>query len=557
MPYPIINSVGTTLATIQDGTVNNSTTSLTLIGKNYAGYGNFLNENFVYLLENFSDNTAPANPITGQLWYDNFNQLLKLYTGTLWKPISSSQAAATAPSNPVIGDLWWNTTAAQLEVWSGSAWVVIGPIYTSTTGTSGALVQTINDSLSNSHVVLMFYISNSIYAILSKDASFTPQTAISGFTTINPGFNLINPASLPNAQFTGSVSNALTLQGVSAGQFLRSDQNATTNYILTAGGGLFVGSDLNINPNPTNNEVQIKEVTINRNMNFYVNQNGANIAAISVTGANAAVGFANTVIVGGNVTAAGAVLGINGLTVGGITTLQNTLLPNANATISIGSITTQFANIYAANFVGNVAATVLNPTQIFAGGSYGVTGQYLEATGTGLTWATPSTISTGTNYVQTGASSVIQAISSVAIETVTASGAQITSLGVGTAPSGTIGEIRAINNITAYYSSDAKFKQNVQPIQGALAVVDAVGGKTFEWTEDYISAHGGEDPYFLQKNDFGVIAQDLQAVFPMAVKTRDDGSLAVDYPRLVALAFAAIKDLNAKVDDLTNKLKGA
>jgi len=99
MPYPIINSVGTTLATIQDGTVNNSTTSLTLIGKNYAGYGNFLNENFVYLLENFSDSTAPVNPITGQLWYDNFNQLLKLYTGSQWKPISSSQAAATAPSN--------------------------------------------------------------------------------------------------------------------------------------------------------------------------------------------------------------------------------------------------------------------------------------------------------------------------------------------------------------------------------------------------------------------------------------------------------------------------
>lgn len=127
---------------------------------------------------------------------------------------------------------------------------------------------------------------------------------------------------------------------------------------------------------------------------------------------------------------------------------------------------------------------------------------------------------------------------------------QFGSLGVGTAASGTTGEIRATNNITAYYSSDRKFKENIKPIGSALDKVMAIGGKTFDWTDAYIAEHGGADGYFVQKSDFGVIAQDVQAVFPQAVRTRDDGSLAVDYEKLSALAFAAIVELKAEVDAL-------
>lgn len=132
----------------------------------------------------------------------------------------------------------------------------------------------------------------------------------------------------------------------------------------------------------------------------------------------------------------------------------------------------------------------------------------------------------------------------------TGSNVQFNSLGVGTAGSGTAGEIRATNNVTAYYSSDARLKENVQPIENALGVVSAVGGKTFDWTDAYIAEHGGEDGYFVQKSDFGVIAQHVQAVFPLAVRTRDDGTLAVDYEKLVAVAFAAIAELKAEVDEL-------
>ncbi len=129
-------------------------------------------------------------------------------------------------------------------------------------------------------------------------------------------------------------------------------------------------------------------------------------------------------------------------------------------------------------------------------------------------------------------------------------------LGVGTAAaSGVTGEIRASDNVTAYFSSDARFKENVRPIPGALDKVSAIGGKLFDWTDDYITKHGGEDGYFVRREDFGVIAQDVQAVFPEAVRKRADGFLAVDYEKLSALAFAAIAELKQIIDELRNQGK--
>jgi hypothetical protein len=142
---------------------------------------------------------------------------------------------------------------------------------------------------------------------------------------------------------------------------------------------------------------------------------------------------------------------------------------------------------------------------------------------------------------------------SAATFTSTTQNSQFNSIGVGTAGSTTAGEIRATNNVTAYYSSDKQFKENVQDIQNATEKVAAIGGKTFDWTDAYLEAHGGEDGYFYQKADFGVIAQDVQAVFPQAVRTREDGTLAVDYSKLVAVAFAAITELTKRVEVLESK----
>lgn len=135
----------------------------------------------------------------------------------------------------------------------------------------------------------------------------------------------------------------------------------------------------------------------------------------------------------------------------------------------------------------------------------------------------------------------------------TTSNVQFGSFGVGTAASGTTGEIRATNNVTAFFSSDRKFKENIQDIESPLKKVIAIGGKTFDWTDEYVADHGGEDGYFVNKSDFGVIAQDVQDVFPVAVKTREDGALAVDYEKLCSLAFAAIKELEKRVAELEAK----
>ena len=125
---------------------------------------------------------------------------------------------------------------------------------------------------------------------------------------------------------------------------------------------------------------------------------------------------------------------------------------------------------------------------------------------------------------------------------------QFTGIGVGTTASGTTGEIRATNNIIAYFSSDKKLKENIRPIDNALDKVNAIGGKYFDWKKEYLDKKGGEDGYFVRKSDFGVIAQDVQSVFPEGVRQRPDGTLAVDYEKLCALAFQAIIELNNKID---------
>ena len=115
MAYTVNKTSGALLATVSDGTIDN-TTDLIMIGKNYSGYGELLNENFVKLLENFSNTSAPSSPLAGQLWWDSTNSLLKVYTGATFKTVSSSTASGSQPASGVTGDLWWDTTNTQLKV---------------------------------------------------------------------------------------------------------------------------------------------------------------------------------------------------------------------------------------------------------------------------------------------------------------------------------------------------------------------------------------------------------------------------------------------------------
>ena len=200
MAYTINLTNGSIFAVIADGTINTGS-SVSLPGKNYAGYGEFLDENFIQMLENFASPATSGGlptsaklgaPLTGQLWWDSTNSVLKVYNGTQWKAAGSTTSSATAPASPNVGDLWWDTANTQLKAWSGATWVVIGP---STVAGTGVQATTITDTLAVVHNVITFTISNNVIAILSQDSTFTPGAAItgwgsSGLQQVNPGLNL-------------------------------------------------------------------------------------------------------------------------------------------------------------------------------------------------------------------------------------------------------------------------------------------------------------------------------------------------------------------------------
>lgn len=220
MSYNIIKTDGTPLATVADGQTKQDATSLVLIGKNYAGYGTFLNENFIKLLENFSSATEPLYPLVGQLWWKKDSRVLKIRDqyGN-WKVISGAQSQSDAPTNAIAGDLWFDTVNQQLKTYSGAGWIVIGPSFTATTGTSGAIADTVIGSDLLPHVVVKFFVQNQLIAILSKDDTFTPGTTIPGFSTIKPGFNLARDR-IPALVYYDNANNASYLGGVLANRYV-------------------------------------------------------------------------------------------------------------------------------------------------------------------------------------------------------------------------------------------------------------------------------------------------------------------------------------------------
>ena len=128
--------------------------------------------------------------------------------------------------------------------------------------------------------------------------------------------------------------------------------------------------------------------------------------------------------------------------------------------------------------------------------------------------------------------------------------AYIDSLGLGTNASGTVGEIRASNNITAYYSSDIGLKENLNPIKNSIEKIQAISGYNFDWKDEVVKERGGEDDYFVRKSDVGVVAQEIEAILPEACATRPDGTKAVRYEQLVPLLIEGIKELKAEIEEL-------
>ena len=240
MAYQINKTDGTILATVADGQIDDQSTDITLIGKNYSGFGESLNENFVKLLENFSGTAEPTTPIRGQVWFDASESRLKVYSGTQFVPVSSATLSNTQPENLGVGDLWFNDLDKQLYFFDGTDIFLLGPNFTQEQGLSGLQVRSILDNLNQTRVVTFLYTGGVLLGIFSKE-SFTPKNEIVGFNgDINVGFNA---STLSGIKFDVTATDADALGGVASADYVRKDTSNIINgqISITENLGLTVG----------------------------------------------------------------------------------------------------------------------------------------------------------------------------------------------------------------------------------------------------------------------------------------------------------------------------
>ena len=178
MAYEINNTFGTKIVSLADGTLDTTTTDLALFGKGYPGFGEKLNENFVKLLENFNNTSGPSNKITGQLWYDQTNKQINVYTGAKWKPVGSTTNSATSPTNAVQGDMWFDTGSTQLYVYSGTAWTLIGPTTVAGSGVTQMISEVVDDNTGVQKSILKGVVNDSVVFIISPVAFTLPTLEV-------------------------------------------------------------------------------------------------------------------------------------------------------------------------------------------------------------------------------------------------------------------------------------------------------------------------------------------------------------------------------------------
>ena len=371
MAYVINLTDGTTFATIADGTVNTSS-SMILVGKNYAGYGEFLDENFIHLLENSASTTSPSAPLIGQLWWDKSANLLKVnFNGnpsTGWKTISAATASASAPSSNVTGDLWYDTVNQQLKVWTGSSFIVVGPAFTSSTGTAGAVPEAIPNSAGGPDIdVTSLYVAGVRTAIVSDTAEFVPSAPISTtFPRIYPGLNLNK--GIADAGFAGNVFNqgnlnlgaggnaavvVVTTSGANVTGYTTVTANVTGGNIITAG---FASATGNITGG---NIITTGLLTVAGNVRGGNINSAAVISAVGLITAGGNVTGAN-ITTNGIVTAAGNITGGNIITAGQFT--------SSGAVNAVGNITG--GNLRTGGIVSATGAVTASGNIIAGSGAY-------------------------------------------------------------------------------------------------------------------------------------------------------------------------------------------
>ena len=247
MAYQVDKFNGTFLVSVDDGTID-TTTDIRFVGKNYAGYGEVQNENFLHLLENFANTTAPPKVITGQIWFDSGTRKLRYYDGTKFKTASGAEVGPTAPSGLQQGEFWFDTSAEQVYVWTGAEFILVGPEAAPDLGASAVVSQVVKDNLGTNHTIVKFQSGGDVIAVVSKDVFTLNSTInpITGFIQIKKGINLLNTnpttgVTSTDHYFWGTASNSLALGGFSAEDFVRIGDVAFTETISFGDAGFTLG----------------------------------------------------------------------------------------------------------------------------------------------------------------------------------------------------------------------------------------------------------------------------------------------------------------------------
>lgn len=262
MAYVIDRYNGTTLATVEDGTID-ATLDIKLIGKNYAGYGEIQNENFLHMLENFSGETAPPRPISGQLWYDSLAKKIKFYNNSTWKAIGA-EPAGTKPAGGTVGDLWWDSSNKQLYTHDGTDFYLVGPQAAEGLGTTQMRSRSVLDDNDVAHAIIEAIVDEEVVYVIATE-EFTLNGAVNpilGFTVIKAGLTLINTGSTgvtsSTHRYWGTAANAEKLGGQTSANYVTKTGASFLDVATFVDAGFTVGDSNDLAVYITGSDAYVK-----------------------------------------------------------------------------------------------------------------------------------------------------------------------------------------------------------------------------------------------------------------------------------------------------------
>lgn len=364
MAYTINKTNGDILATIPDQTVNQVSSSLTLIGKNYNAYGTYYNDNLVSLLENFANTVPPRSPLTGQIWFNtNAGRLYVFNESKQPRPVGGPIISNLQPVGPVAGDLWIDTVNGQLKYYDGisGSFADAGKSYSDVSGKAGFVIETLQDNALGSHTVANLYNNGTLLAILS-DTPFTLANSVGGLTSVVQGLNLVSTSVVK-----GTSTNAGAVAGVDATKitaFFNAATAVVTGTLVAVGGVNAVNGGIQLyNDNITGNT--ISSSTLDQDLTIQVASNalGGDATAIKVKPITKQLGiWTDAPTAGYNVDIEGNTLIKGNLTILGTSTyIESTQLQVQNKTIELAYPSLPDVNIDGAGIIlhGSTDHTIL------------------------------------------------------------------------------------------------------------------------------------------------------------------------------------------------------